>query len=384
MADPIISPVLGQLNNLPGFPVSNKFALGTYLNQLAAGQNLEYFGDGSDGNVVVSSGIVLARDMYYNNLTLIAGANINTLGFRIFVKGILDITAAPASAIVRSNGAANGSLGAFNGLGGSGGSGGLGTTASAGESGVTGGAGGTVNGTNGTTVSNTQCICGTGGASGKGGNGSSTGVPTIGRPLNLLTFTPVPRYLSNSPSIIPQTGTQKAITAGQAGSSGSGGGGDGGSGAGGGGSGAGQGGIFIFANTVKRGSNTAASCIKAPGGNGGNGGTTVTGSKGGGGGGGGGSGGWIYLVAGSIIGSIAVNALDVSGGNGGNGGNGTGTGTGGDGGQGGGGGLIHIFNLSIPSLSISVGNVAGGTVGTAAVATTGGFGGPGETFRTNL
>ena len=43
-----------------------------------------YFGDGSDGNVTISSPTTLTRDMYYNNLTV--NSTLTTAGFRIFVK----------------------------------------------------------------------------------------------------------------------------------------------------------------------------------------------------------------------------------------------------------------------------------------------------------
>jgi hypothetical protein len=58
------------------------------------------YGDGSDGNVSLSSGITtLTRNMFYNNLTLSGTAKIHTSGFKIYVKDTLDITAAAAGAI---------------------------------------------------------------------------------------------------------------------------------------------------------------------------------------------------------------------------------------------------------------------------------------------
>lgn len=47
------------------------------------------FGDGSDGDVTISSDTTLTRDMFYNNLTVDAGFTLNTGGYRIFVKGTL-------------------------------------------------------------------------------------------------------------------------------------------------------------------------------------------------------------------------------------------------------------------------------------------------------
>jgi hypothetical protein len=48
--------------------------------------NDSVYGTGSDGNVVISSNTVLFRDMYYNSLTVNLGANLDTNGFKVFVK----------------------------------------------------------------------------------------------------------------------------------------------------------------------------------------------------------------------------------------------------------------------------------------------------------
>lgn len=50
---------------------------------------LDIYGPGTDGDVVVIGQITLQRDMYYNNLTVLAGAQIDTNGYRIFVKDTL-------------------------------------------------------------------------------------------------------------------------------------------------------------------------------------------------------------------------------------------------------------------------------------------------------
>src|SRR5262249_29187956 len=47
------------------------------------------FGDGSDGDATISVDTIMARDMYYNNLTVNAGKVLNTDGLRLFVKGTL-------------------------------------------------------------------------------------------------------------------------------------------------------------------------------------------------------------------------------------------------------------------------------------------------------
>jgi len=50
---------------------------------------LKLFGNGADGNVVISTNQTISRDMYYNNLTVNSGITLFTNGFKIFVKGTL-------------------------------------------------------------------------------------------------------------------------------------------------------------------------------------------------------------------------------------------------------------------------------------------------------
>lgn len=47
-----------------------------------------YFGDGSDGDVTLSSNVTVAKDMYYNNLD-VGGFSLNANGWKIFVKDTL-------------------------------------------------------------------------------------------------------------------------------------------------------------------------------------------------------------------------------------------------------------------------------------------------------
>jgi len=47
------------------------------------------YGSGVDGDVTITETTVLEQDMYYNNLTVNAGTNLVTNGFRVFVKGTL-------------------------------------------------------------------------------------------------------------------------------------------------------------------------------------------------------------------------------------------------------------------------------------------------------
>ena len=57
------------------------------------------YGDGSDGNVSLSSGTInLTRTMYYNSLTLSGTAVLNTNGYKIYVKGTLSLSGSAAIA----------------------------------------------------------------------------------------------------------------------------------------------------------------------------------------------------------------------------------------------------------------------------------------------
>jgi len=70
--------------------VNNKFSLTKAEKTLTSGID-ELFGDGSDGDLTVSSGqtIYLSSDMYYKNLTVESGGILFTNGFRIFVNDTL-------------------------------------------------------------------------------------------------------------------------------------------------------------------------------------------------------------------------------------------------------------------------------------------------------
>ena len=70
------------------------------------------FGDGSDGDVTISSPTTLTRDMYYDNLTV--NDTLTTDGYRIFVKGTLDGTGTidwgtPNNASITTGGDSSGS-----------------------------------------------------------------------------------------------------------------------------------------------------------------------------------------------------------------------------------------------------------------------------------
>ena len=49
----------------------------------------EIYGFGQDGNVTITADTSLTRDMYYNDLTINSGCDLDTNGYKIFVKGTL-------------------------------------------------------------------------------------------------------------------------------------------------------------------------------------------------------------------------------------------------------------------------------------------------------
>ena len=70
-----------------------------------------FFGDGSDGNVTITTATqtiaglmtsgVLIRDAFFNNLTISGAGRLNTGGFRVYVRGVLDLRSAQTNAINR-------------------------------------------------------------------------------------------------------------------------------------------------------------------------------------------------------------------------------------------------------------------------------------------
>ena len=336
---------------------------GTFTTSSFNGTSLtlqDIFGNGADGTVTISGDTTLSSDMFYNDLTVNAGINLNTASYRIFVKGTLT-----NNGTIRNNGSNGGN-------GGIGGTGGL--------------PGGTA-GTAGTAVSSGS-LPGTvaGGAGGAGGIGSDTGGGAAG--------------------VKPADGSSQAKSLGSDGVAGKygGSGGTGGSGAGGEG---GPGGGAVAAAGTKTGTvfNTPKNIISAyelldtlpsftvlsssagsAGSNGGGGGggsiTSQWGGSGGGGGGAGGPGGIVSIFAKSIVNSATgiISALGGNGGNGGNGGAGSGAdGTGGGGGSGGASGSGGIILLAYSSLSdsgtISVAAGAAGALGSGGAGQGGGASG---------
>jgi hypothetical protein len=298
----------------------------------------EWFGDGSDGNATISGASTLAADKYYANLTIQAGAAITTTGYRIFVSGILDLTAAPTGSF-KSNGN-NGGDASTN----TGGTAPTAVTAGSLPAGQRGLAG--KNGfENAGIASDAQAsITSCGGQGARGGNGGDSVSFGGGDPaaLNALTVDdsrePVWLKLYYTAATQGGAGGQQGCTG-----AGVGAGYAGGSGAGGSGGNI----VWICARTIKRGTNVNASIFQAKGGNGGLGGNGDDNNTGGGGGGAGGGGGFILIVCEALEGSTLTNAVDVSGGNGGNGGNLRGSAENGTGGGGGAKGATALLKANV-------------------------------------
>lgn len=267
---------------------------------------LEWFGDGSDGDVIISTDTTLARDMFYNNLTVNNGIFLYANGYRIFVKGI--ITTIGTGKVDRSgNNGANGAGSAppgpkINAAGGAALPAGTLTGVSAGGQG-----GGADNGNSfeagAAAASVTNSIGVVGGA---GGGPRPTGTVTAASPS---IHSPYPVYLLDTTAILMRNAT------GQFNGSSSGAGGDssGGNGGtrGGGGGGSSGGMIFIAAKEMNFSANDS---IRAIGGNGGTGATSGLGNASGGGAG---SGGVIVLIYKTMSGTTLTASTALAGGTGG-------------------------------------------------------------------
>jgi len=278
------------------------------------------FGNGADGDVVISSNTSLTADMFYNNLTINNGIILNPNGFRVFVKDTLNCIGTGKIACNGNNGGNGGNGNGNN--GGSAGSAGAVVYSSgtlpvplAGSNGGVGvnrgGSGGSV-GVNGANTAKGIGVNGTNG--GNGGTSTQIG-HTPGKAggtagIKTGTILDYPKTYTTAINLFDKNGTAIAQHTISAGSGGGGGGGgqeacDGG---GGGGSGSTGGMVWIAAKNIININ------IEAKGGNGGNGGNSY--SDGGyyragvGGGGAGGSGGVIILIY-SIL---TASSLSVAGG----------------------------------------------------------------------
>lgn len=341
---------------------------------------LAVYGDGSDGTVTISSGTTtLTRDMFYANLTISGTGILNTAGFKVYVSGTLDISAAAAGSIINNGG--NGGAGATAGtVGAVGAAPGLGTTLANGTQNAAG-AGGVAAGTAAASAGAVAGVIGGGhGVAGAGGLGAS-GAGGAGGPASSVTAIGASfrRYLPElfriSAGAIGLWSTSRVM-------GGGGGGGDATAGGGGGGCGGQGGAVVIFARFIARGTNVAVGIIRSLGGNGGNGGSATAGNRGGGGGGSGGPGGFVYLCFNQLTGSTITNAIDVTGGNGGTGGNGFGTGIGGGGGGSGGGGRVVLVELDAGTGSELA--PTNGAAGTTTATITGGAGATATVARVSL
>ena len=307
--------------------------------------NQNLFGDGSDGDVVISGDTSLSSDMFYDDLTINTGVNLNPAGYRIFVKGTLTLT---GTATINRPGTNGG-----NGANGSSGTGGAGGTAGAvlaagsisgapagGAGGNSSGGAGTV-GSNGTDTAKSIGVtpggpAGAGGVGGKtdgtqftnGGAAGTVGTQT-GTVFNKI-HTGIAAYrLYDDSGTAFLTSTPSQAGAGGGGAGQTDGGSQGGGGGGGGASGGSGGIVIVFARII-----TGTGTIKASGGNGGNGGNGVNGGGGnaGGGGGGGAGAGGDGGVAIRVYSSLTSATITAPAGSLGTKGNlGTGSGTGGSG-----------------------------------------------------
>ncbi len=299
------------------------------IEESKAGSVSDLFGDGSDGNVSLSSGTTtLARTMYYNDLTLSSTAILNANGYKIYVKGTLTISG--TASIVRTPNNGTNASGQTQGTGGSiltANDMGPGLAAQSGAVGASGGLGGS-SGNPGNGAGTTNGYGGAGGASGSAGSGTAGAAGT---------YTHIPERVIRPDHIF----LLAYKNGGQGGAGGAGGSASAfGNGGGGGGGGSGGGVLMIFARIFNSTSSIGLVC---KGGNGGNGGNAPNGNSTGGGGGGGGGGGNIYLICYSIT---ALGTLTVTGGTGGNGGNLSGSGSNGNAGSSGSIGHTEVYSFT--------------------------------------
>lgn len=316
------------------------------LNANFAEAAFKLFGNGADGDVVVSVNGSLARDMYYKNLTINDGITLNPNGYRIFVSGILTYVGTGKIARNGNNGSNGGTAAVIQNPSGNraaggaaladgtikgapaGGYGGSGAYAgSYGSDGETGEAGGAAN----PSITNVSGVAGgTGGGGGSGGGkaGGIAGVATA----ETLSFSTSAMYLLNT-----QTLNAENLAS-------------------------------IYSKILLAGS-SSSTLLSGSAASGGGGGGSCSGawfSGGGSGGGAGGNGGVVYIAAFSIVTVNGNTFAQAKGGNGGNGGNGSGIsnglrGSGGGGGSGGQGGLVILIYHSLTGAGVI--DVSGGTKG---------------------
>jgi len=236
---------------------------GTYTTVLARLDRTPglHFGDGSDGAVTISSDTNLARDMFYETLTV--DAKLDCKSFRIFVRGKLTVGA--AGSIVANGAAGSGTTGGAVSSGGTTGTGTAGGAGGAGGAGTAGTAGNTTNGAG-----------GQGGAGGASSGGGTGGGPAGGTAPGIAAVNGHPR----DGAVTSLVGLKWSGGSG-------GGGGTAAASSSGGGGGAGGYCVYVVCRELDN-----AGVISADGG----GGAAATGAGTGAGGGGGGGGGLVTLV----------------------------------------------------------------------------------------
>jgi hypothetical protein len=273
-----------------------------------------FFGNGSDGDLIVSGTYTITRETFFNNLTVQAGGEVKPNGFRIYVENVLTIN---ASGSINDDG--NSSTGSVGGVG-------LGrrnylfTQQGQGGNGGANGAG-----SNGNTLTlglgcyNNSGVAPNGGAGGR--PAPATGTPGTASPMN-------------SPTIGMQIWGSWAMG-------------------------------LSYTDAAINNTNRAAWIA---GGAGGGGASSGVGAVGGGGGAGGGM---VWLAASTIInnGRISVN--------GGDSGPATGSPNAGSGGSGGGGIMIVITNTPSSSLGIIQSNAGSVSTTVTGTGTTGSVGNSG-------
>lgn len=282
---------------------------------LAADGSDEFFGDGSDGPIVVAANTPLTRDFYPDTLVINAGVTVTAQGggcFRIICKKGIEIH---GSLLLEGQNA----VGAAAGTGAPSGSVGGGSNGAAGAVNTIGAAGVNLN---------TDALPGFGGGGGNGGLGTTGagGAGGIIMPNAQLRVRPrrFDTLIEMADTDMGAAGQRARFQGGAGGGSGSGSAGQSGGGGGGGG-----GILVIVAPFILIGPTGSVSC------KGGNGGNATGGNSGGGGGGGGG------VVATLNFSTRNRGTFSVAGGNGGNG---AGTGAAG---QAGAAGKLINFQLQI-------------------------------------
>lgn len=249
------------------------------------------YGDGSDGNVTISTTVTLTRDMYYDTLTVANGGVLKTSGYRVFCKTACAVN---SGSVIHNDGGdgADNTGGAQSPTNGTLGNGAAGVNGS--SAGVAG------NG-------QAQGFGGNGGAGGSGTSGAGGAAGTVSMPtrsyVRALPFAIIGNYYDRSAGWALAQGGASGGTGGAGTVNGS-------------ASGAGGGVVMLCAKAITNNGRISA--------NGGAGGSRSTGANWGGGGGGGG--GLMIAVYNTLTGTTPTA-------NGGTGGAGNGTGTAGSNGS---------------------------------------------------